>query len=150
MVEKAIAEVQHSADADKPPPFPLSFFFFLFFFFCLSGCCIFSVTDYRLTAWDDYWQADVLAVPSIVDEEDVWAATLDAAAEHRGEALQVLVREDDARLVDLAIQRCLPFTSREQGQVTAPKEALEALPAAPRSTELLDRRLAQLVSDWMT
>ena len=36
-----------------------------------------------LTAWDDYWQADVFAVPSIVDEEDVWAATLEAAARHR-------------------------------------------------------------------
>ena len=50
-----------------------------------------------LTAWDDTWQADVFAVPSIVDEEDVWAATLEATAGHRGEALQVLVREDDAR-----------------------------------------------------
>ena len=52
-----------------------------------------------LTAWDDTWQADVFAVPSIVDEEEVWAATLEAAAGHRGEALEVLVREDDAPLV---------------------------------------------------
>ena len=28
-----------------------------------------------LTAWGDTWQADVFAVPSIVSEEDVWAAT---------------------------------------------------------------------------
>ena len=34
-----------------------------------------------LTDWDDHWQADVFAVPSIVDEEEVWVATLDAAAE---------------------------------------------------------------------
>lgn len=27
---------------------------------------------------------------------------------------------------------------------------LEALPAVPGSTELLDRRLAQLLSEWMT
>ncbi len=33
-----------------------------------------------LTAWGDKWQADVFAVPSIVDEEEVWAATLEAAA----------------------------------------------------------------------
>src|SRR3954469_12975503 len=48
-----------------------------------------------LTAWEDTWQADVFAGPSSVDEEDVWAATLDATG-HRGEALRVLVREDDA------------------------------------------------------
>ena len=49
-----------------------------------------------LTAWDDTWQADVFAVPSIVDREDVWAATLEATAGHRGKALQLLVHEDDA------------------------------------------------------
>ena len=57
-----------------------------------------------LTAWGDTWQADVLAVPSIVREEEVWAATLEATAEHWGGEVQVLVREDDARQVDLAIQ----------------------------------------------
>src|SRR5829696_4033082 len=31
-----------------------------------------------LTAWDDTWQADVFAVPSIVDEREVWAATMEA------------------------------------------------------------------------
>ncbi len=56
-----------------------------------------------LTAWKDTWQADVFVVPSIVDEEDVWAATLDATAGHPGEALQVLVC-DDAPLAALAIQ----------------------------------------------
>ena len=34
-----------------------------------------------LTAWDDTWQADVFAVPSIVKEEDVWFATLEATAD---------------------------------------------------------------------
>jgi predicted N-acetyltransferase YhbS len=57
-----------------------------------------------LTAWEDTWQADVFAVRSIVTEEVVWAATLEAAAEHRGKELRVLVRADDALLVDLAIQ----------------------------------------------
>jgi predicted N-acetyltransferase YhbS len=57
-----------------------------------------------LTAWDDYWQADVFVGPAIVDEEEVWAATLETAAGHPGEALEMLVREDDARLADLAIR----------------------------------------------
>jgi predicted N-acetyltransferase YhbS len=56
-----------------------------------------------LTAWDDTWQADVFCVASVVDEEDVWAATLEAAAGHPGEALQVLVF-DDARLAGLAVR----------------------------------------------
>jgi predicted N-acetyltransferase YhbS len=68
-----------------------------------------------LTAWDDYWQADVLAVPSIVDEEEVWAATLDAAAEHWDQTLQVLVREDDARLADLAVQGGFTMTDELSG-----------------------------------
>ena len=68
-----------------------------------------------LTAWDDTWQADVFAVPSIVDEEDVWAATLEATAGHRGEALQVLVREDDALLADLAIQSGFAMTDELSG-----------------------------------
>ena len=68
-----------------------------------------------LTAWDDTWQADVFAVPSIVDEEDVWAATLEATAGHRGEALQVLVREDDAPLAGLAIQSGFAMTDELSG-----------------------------------
>src|SRR4051794_13576208 len=55
-----------------------------------------------LTAWDDTWQADVFVVPSIVDDEEVWTATLEAAAAHRGDPVQVLVHEDDALLADLA------------------------------------------------
>jgi ribosomal protein S18 acetylase RimI-like enzyme len=68
-----------------------------------------------LTAWDNTWQADVFAVPSIVDEEDVWAATLEATAGHRREALQVLVREDDALLADLAIQSGFAMTDELSG-----------------------------------
>jgi hypothetical protein len=68
-----------------------------------------------LTAWADTWQADVFAVPSIVDEEAVWAATLEATAGHRGEALRVLVREADALLVDLAIQSGFAMTDELSG-----------------------------------
>jgi GNAT superfamily N-acetyltransferase len=67
-----------------------------------------------LTAWDDAWQADAFAVPSTVDEEDVWAATMDAAAEHRGQALELLVRED-APLVGLAIEHGFTMTDEVSG-----------------------------------
>ncbi len=54
-------------------------------------------------------------MPSIVKEEDVWAATFEAAAGHQGQALQVLVREDDALLVDLAIQSGFAMTDELSG-----------------------------------
>jgi predicted N-acetyltransferase YhbS len=68
-----------------------------------------------LTAWEDTWQADVFAVPSIVKEEDVWAATLEATAGRRGDALEVLVREDDAPLADLALQSGFAMTDELSG-----------------------------------
>jgi predicted N-acetyltransferase YhbS len=68
-----------------------------------------------LTAWDGTWQADVFAVPSIVDEEDVWAATLQATAELQRVALQMLVREDDAPLVRLAVRSGFATTDELSG-----------------------------------
>jgi predicted N-acetyltransferase YhbS len=68
-----------------------------------------------LTAWADNWQADVFAVPSIVKEEVIWAATLEAAAEQGGEALEVLVHEDDALLVDLALKSGFAMTDEASG-----------------------------------
>ena len=82
-----------------------------------------------LTAWDDAWQADVFAVPSIVEEEDVWAATLEATAVPRGGALKVLVREDDALLADLAIRSGFSMTDELAG--TAWMDADHRPPAAP-------------------
>jgi predicted N-acetyltransferase YhbS len=67
-----------------------------------------------LTAWDDTWQADVFAVPSIVDEHDVWAAALDATAGHHG-ALEVLVNEGDTRRVELAMQSGFRMTDEVSG-----------------------------------
>jgi hypothetical protein len=52
------------------------------------------VASAGLTAWGATWQADVFAAPSIISEEDVWAATLEAAARHRCGGLQVLVFGD--------------------------------------------------------
>jgi len=81
-----------------------------------------------LTAWDGTWQADVFAVPSILDEEDVWAATLEAAAGHQGEALQVLVCDDDAPLAGLAIRSGFAMTGELSG--TAWMEAGQRPPVA--------------------
>lgn len=81
-----------------------------------------------LTAWGDTWPADVFALPSIVDEEDVWAATLEATAGHRGETLQVLVCGDNAPLADLAIQSGFAMTDELSG--TAWMDADQRQPAA--------------------
>ena len=80
-----------------------------------------------LTAWDDTWQADVFAVPSMLDEQDVWAATLEAAAGHPGEALQVLVG-GDAPLAGLAVQSGFATTDELSG--TAWMEADQRPPVA--------------------
>jgi GNAT superfamily N-acetyltransferase len=68
-----------------------------------------------LTAWDDTWQVDVFAVPSVVDEADLWAATLEAGTEHQNKVLSVLVRENDAPLADLAIQSGFTMTDELSG-----------------------------------
>ena len=44
-----------------------------------------------LTAWEARWQADVFAVPATVEVDEVWAATLEAAARHGGDALELLL-----------------------------------------------------------
>jgi predicted N-acetyltransferase YhbS len=81
-----------------------------------------------LTAWEDTWQAYVFAVPSIVDEQDVWAATLEATAGHPREALQVLVCDGDAPLAGLAIQSGFAMTDELSG--TAWMEADQRPPVA--------------------
>jgi len=115
-----------------------------------------------LTAWDDTWQADVFAVPSVVPEQDVWTATLQDSAGHRGRALRVLVREDDTRLADLAVGSGFAMTDELSG--TAWMDADDRPPVAPvdgfaivdrvagahrphpmiaRNGELVERRLRQ-------
>ncbi len=67
-----------------------------------------------LTDWNDTWQADVFAVPSIVGEDEVWAATLEATAGHPNHALQVLVW-DESPLADLALRSGFVMTSDLSG-----------------------------------
>src|SRR4051794_10777788 len=68
-----------------------------------------------LTAWNDRWQVDVFAVPSIVDQAEVWAATLQSGTDHGPDALEVLLHEDDAPMMDLAIQSGFSLTSEVSG-----------------------------------
>jgi GNAT superfamily N-acetyltransferase len=67
-----------------------------------------------LTAWGETWQVDVFTVPSVVDEEDVWAAALEAAAEHRG-ALELLVLGEASPLAGFAIQSGFTLTDELSG-----------------------------------
>jgi GNAT superfamily N-acetyltransferase len=115
-----------------------------------------------LTAYDTYWQADVFAVPSTVAEDDVWAATLDAAARHGGGPLELLVGAVDAPLAGLAIASGFAMTDELSG--TSWMDADQRPPVAPvegfaivdrvaradrphpmigRNGELVERRLGQ-------
>ena len=115
-----------------------------------------------LTAWDDTWQADVFAVPSIVEEEDVWAATLEAAAAHPGQALEVVVPDRHAPLAGLAIQSGFAMTEELSGTTwmdadqRPPVEAVDGFvivdrmaradrphPMIARNGELVEARLRQ-------
>jgi predicted N-acetyltransferase YhbS len=68
-----------------------------------------------LTASGDTWQADIFGIPSMVSEEEIWAATLDATAEYRPDKLQMLVHEDDTLLVELAIRNGFEITDELSG-----------------------------------
>jgi GNAT superfamily N-acetyltransferase len=68
-----------------------------------------------LTAWGDTWQADVFAVPSSVNAQEVWAATLEGASQHRGKALQVLMCGNCTALAELAIQSGFAMTDELSG-----------------------------------
>jgi predicted N-acetyltransferase YhbS len=68
-----------------------------------------------LTAWGDTWQADVFAVPSQVDEEEIWVATMEAASGHRSGPLRVLVRQVDVQLEDLALRSGFAMTDELSG-----------------------------------
>src|SRR5664280_2074562 len=68
-----------------------------------------------LTASGDTWQLDVFALPSFVDVPDVWTATMEAAARHHPGALEMLVHQDDATLIDLAIQSGFALSDEVSG-----------------------------------
>jgi GNAT superfamily N-acetyltransferase len=76
-----------------------------------------------LTAEDVTWQADAFAVPSVVDQAEVWAATLDATAAHWGGPLELLVCGEDAPLAGLALQSGFAMTDELSGTAWMDAEA---------------------------
>lgn len=68
-----------------------------------------------LTAWGETWETNAFAVPSVVDEEEVWAATLEAVAGQGRQSLQVLVFGGDALREALALQSGFAATDEVSG-----------------------------------
>ena len=115
-----------------------------------------------LTAWPHACQTDVFVVPSIVSAEEVWAATMEAAAEHPNVLLELLVREDDAQLADVAIESGFTLTDELSGTTWMDPDARPAVeqvdgftivdrvtradrphPMIPRNGEVVEQRLRQ-------
>lgn len=115
-----------------------------------------------LTGWEHTWQVDVFAVPSIVEEAEVWSATLEAADAHRDKALEMLVREDDTSLVELALDSGFVMTDELSGttwldvELCPPVEQVDGFvivdrstssasphPMIPRNDESVEQRLRQ-------
>ena len=94
-----------------------------------------------LTAWENTWQVDVFAVPSVVETGGVWAATLEAAAEHGADPLELLVGEEDAALAGLALAS--GFTMTDQLSGTAWMDADERAPVVDIDGFLVVDRLAR-------
>jgi predicted N-acetyltransferase YhbS len=124
-----------------------------------------------LTAWGDTWQTDVFTVPSAVDEGVVWDTAMQAVAAAvaevrpdapRPDALRVLVREHDVRLIDLAVESGFTMTDELSGTTwmdAADRPAIEHVdgfvivdrsssgdrlhPMVGRNGEHIERRLRQ-------
>lgn len=67
-----------------------------------------------LTAWDHGWQVDVFAVPSIVDEAEVWEGALAIATDLEPKTLEVLVNENSS-VAELAIKSGFEMTDELSG-----------------------------------
>jgi predicted N-acetyltransferase YhbS len=81
-----------------------------------------------LTAWGDTWQADAFVVPLLVDEEEVWAATLELAAGHRGDGLRLIVCGEASSVAGLALRS--GFTMTEELSGTCWMDADQRAPVA--------------------
>lgn len=68
-----------------------------------------------LTGSEEAWQVDVFCAPSIVSVEEIWMATLAATSEYCANSLELLVHEDDAQLVELALQSGFTMTDELSG-----------------------------------
>jgi GNAT superfamily N-acetyltransferase len=94
-----------------------------------------------LTAWENTWQVDVFAVPSVVEVGEVWSATLEAAAEHGADPLELLVGEEDAALAGLALASGFTMTHESSG--TAWMDAGERPPVVDLDGFLIVDRLTR-------
>jgi predicted N-acetyltransferase YhbS len=92
-----------------------------------------------LTDWGHAWQADALVVPNTVSLEVVWAAVLEAAAEHGGPTLEVLAREDDDRLLVLLEVSGFAGTDDRSGITWMSALDRPAVVAVPDGFRIVDR-----------
>jgi predicted N-acetyltransferase YhbS len=91
-----------------------------------------------LTDWNDTCQVDAFCVSSTVDLDEVWAATLDAAAQYCTSPLELLVLGEDT-LIDLAMASGFEMTSDTSG--TAWMDAEQRFAYVPADNfALRDRR----------
>ncbi len=91
-----------------------------------------------LTSEEDSWQADVFVVPSLVRPDEVWKALLDIADEYQAGTLALLVHDDDAALIGLAIESGFKMTDEMSG--TTWMDADQRPSVAPVDNfELVDR-----------
>jgi GNAT superfamily N-acetyltransferase len=91
-----------------------------------------------LTASGDRWQLDVFAVPSVMDVHDVWGTTMEATARRRLGALEMLVHEDDASLIDLAIHSGFVLSDEVSGTTWMDADQRPPLEQVPGFT-IVDR-----------
>src|SRR4051812_6359366 len=115
-----------------------------------------------LTDWDRAWQVDVHVVPGTVDVAELWAAAMDAVAEHPGHSLELLIHEADMSLTELAIGGGFTMTDERMGTSwmnaddhppLAPVDGFTIVdrttrrdrphPMAPRNGEHIEARLRQ-------
>lgn len=115
-----------------------------------------------LTAAGDTWQADLFAVPGSVDEDAVWAATLQAADERHGGELELNVLGPDLSMRRRATESGFSLIDESSGtswmdpDERPPVERVEGFtvvdrvmradrphPMIPRNGEAVAKRLAQ-------
>jgi GNAT superfamily N-acetyltransferase len=111
---------------------------------------------------DGTWQVDIFAVPSIIDPEEVWSATLQAAAGQPYKSLEILVFGGDGALAALAIESGFvgsegvsgtAWMDPEQRPSAGPVDGFRIVdrtssryrphPMIPRNGEQVEARLAQ-------
>lgn len=92
----------------------------------------------NLTAWDDVWQLDALAVPGTVDRSAVWRAALEEVAD-RTDPIEVLVRADDAMAADLLASAGFHVTGDDSGTTWMDAADAPEVTPVPAGYRIVDR-----------